>query len=125
MESVVQVRRSVGNPPLPLTVNLVEAVGASMKQAGYTSAKAYMSRAEQEHVLTYGAKPDAKTLLCMKNVLRSITRGAGAPALKTGFVIEQLCHLPEQKLTTATPSLFDSDIDDGIILPLHMTITGT
>lgn len=38
-----------GIPPLPLTRELVVAIGSSMKTGGYRSAEQYFSQAKQEH----------------------------------------------------------------------------
>ena len=93
--------------PLPLCPTLVRAVGASLKQGKYKSAKEYFARARQEHVKQLDFYPSAATVACIQSTVRSIERGLGGASPKEGFAIELLATaVPElslePKTTTAT-----------------------
>ena len=80
-------------PPIPITRQLLLAVGASMKYAGYRSPKNYFYKAAQVHreVLQQDLPPHLHLLL--QKILRSITRGQGPTPFKDSFELE-LFHIP-------------------------------
>ena len=80
-------------PPIPITRQLLLAVGASMKYAGYRSPKNYFYKAAQVHreVLQQDLPPHLHLL--MQKILRSITRGQGPTPFKDSFELE-LFHIP-------------------------------
>ena len=82
--------RAWEQPPIPLTVKLIEAVGASFKAGTYRSARQYVSRAREEHVAVTGCMVPAMVESAIANVLRSIERGIGPSRLKDGFAVELL-----------------------------------
>ena len=79
--------------PIPITDELVLAVGASLKNGGYRSSKNYLSRAMQEHRDQCINPLPASTLALMAKVTRSINRGIGPTTLKDSFELE-LFHTP-------------------------------
>ena len=84
-------------PAWPLTPELVERVGASLKAGGYKSAKLYFSAARREHVVRHGEIP-IEVELSMKDAIRSIERGLGPSKLKDSFdltLLRQLWHHPD------------------------------
>jgi hypothetical protein len=75
-------------PPLPVTSELIEKIGASLKAGGYKSAENYFCRAKDEHIsqLRIALPPDVPSAI--KKATRSIKRGAMAAKLKKAFRIE-------------------------------------
>ncbi len=71
----------MGLPPLPLTRELVLAVGSSMKSGGYRSAEQYFSQAKQE-------RREHGIQMLIKKVERSVTRGTGTQQLKDAFEVD-------------------------------------
>ena len=79
-----------GMPPLPLTRELVVAIGSSMKTGGYRSAEQYLSQAKQEH-REHTRRPVPEDIaMLIKRVERSITRGTGTQQFKDAFEVELL-----------------------------------
>ena len=78
--------------PWPLTPELIERVGASMKAGGYKSAKLYFSAARREHVVRHGDVP-IEVELGIKDAIRSIERGLGPSKLKDSFDLTRLRNL--------------------------------
>ena len=78
-----------GLPPLPITTDLVNAIGASLKQGRYRSAPQVFSMARQQHV-TLVKQLSMDIELLIKQTLRSIERGLGPPTLKDAFTVEDL-----------------------------------
>ena len=68
--------------PIPITDELVLAVGASLKNGGYRSSKNFFSRAMQEHRDQCINPLPASTLALIAKVTRSINRGIGPTTLK-------------------------------------------
>ena len=84
-------------PPWPLTPDLIEKVGASLKAGGYKSAKLYFSAARREHVVRHGDIP-VEVELSRKDAVRSIERGLGPSKLKDSFdltLLRTLWDLPD------------------------------
>ena len=79
--------------PLPLTDELVLAVGASLKHGGYRSSKNYFNRAQQEHREVCGTPLPPCTAALIAKVTRSINRGIGPTTFKDSFEPE-LFHSP-------------------------------
>ena len=79
--------------PIPITDELVLAVGASLKNGGYRSSKNYFSRAMQEHRDHCINPLPESTLALITRVTRSINRGIGPTTLKDSFELE-LFHTP-------------------------------
>ena len=85
-----EIARAWGLPPLPVTPELVQKIAASFKAAGYRSAALYFHVAKQTHLQQYGAPINIYTKQCIKDYIRSITRGLGTDQMKTGFFLENL-----------------------------------
>ena len=79
--------------PIPITDELVLAIGASMKHGRYRSSKNYFLRAQQEHRDNINEPLSDKTLALITRVIRSINRGIGPTPLKDSFEVE-LFHTP-------------------------------
>ena len=79
-----------GLPPLPLTVQLVHRVGASLKRGGYRSAEQYFSTARLWHVQEHNQEVPPAVALAIRQTCRSILRGLGGPARKDAFRLEGL-----------------------------------
>ena len=79
--------------PVPLTEELVLAVGASLKHGGYRASKNYFSRAQQEHREVCGTEVPPKITALIAKITRSINRGIGPTAFKDSFELE-LFHSP-------------------------------
>ena len=79
--------------PIPITDELVLAIGASMKHGKYRSSKNYFLRAQQEHRDNINEPLSDKTLALITRVIRSINRGIGPTPLKNSFEVE-LFHTP-------------------------------
>ena len=75
--------------PLPLTVELVQAVGASFKKGGYRSAQLYYSTARKNHILHHGRVP-AEVDISIQDAIRSIEWGQGPGKLKDGFSLSEV-----------------------------------
>ncbi|CAE7265094.1 DNMT3A [Symbiodinium sp. CCMP2592] len=85
-------------PPLPVTVELIDKVGALLKQARYRSAAQYYSVAKGEH-RAQGHDWSPALDHAVAQAVRSITRGMGPSAAKLDFPLE------------ACSRQFDSDIE--------------
>jgi len=81
-----------GLPPIPITRELLLAVGAS----GYRSHKNYFYKAAQVHRETLGQDIPPDPHLLMQKILRSIKRGQGPTPFKDAFELE-LFHVPLQR----------------------------
>ena len=107
-----------GLQPLPLTVELVQAIAAALKQAGYRSAEQYFSIAKQHHIEETRSLPQQDVLLAIRRATRSVARGLGGPARKDAFRIEGLAparlHAPSQSVVR------QEDIAD----PLRLALLG-
>eukprot|EP00971_Amphidinium_carterae_P180015 3570740-Amphidinium_carterae.1 len=68
--------------PLPVTKELVHAIGASLKAGRHKSADQYYTRAVQEHTDRVGQRPSHDVLLAITDATRSIRRAAAATARK-------------------------------------------
>ena len=79
--------------PIPITDELVLAIGASMKHGKYRSSKNCFLRAQQEHRDNINEPLSDKTLALITRVIRSINRGIGPTPLKDSFEVE-LFHTP-------------------------------
>ena len=77
-----------GLDPLPLTVQLVDKMGAAFKAGRYRSANLYFCRARQEHVDKYKTHLSADVEAAIKHANRSITRGMGPDKPKDSFCLE-------------------------------------
>ena len=80
-------------PPIPVTRELLLAVGASMKYAGYRAPKNYFYKAVQVHREVLQQDLPTHLHLLMQKILRSITRGQGPTPFKDSFELE-LFHIP-------------------------------
>ena len=87
------IAKAWGLLPIPITDELVLAVGASLKNGGYRSSKNFFSRAMQEHRDQCINPLPASTLALIAKVTRSINRGIGPTTLKDSFEPE-LFHTP-------------------------------
>ena len=76
--------------PLPLTVYLVDKMGAAFKAGGYRSAHLYFCRARQEHVDRYKAEPTPDVDAAIQHAKRSCNRGMGPDKPKDSFCLEVL-----------------------------------
>ena len=76
--------------PLPLTVFLVDKMGAAFKAGGYRSAHLYFCRARQEHVEKYKADPSPDVDAAIQHAKRSCNRGMGPDRPKDNFCLEVL-----------------------------------
>lgn len=74
--------------PIPITDELVMAVGASLKHGGYRSSKNYFMRAQQEHRDQINEPLSERNLALIARVTRSINRGIGPTPLKDSFELE-------------------------------------
>ena len=74
-------------PPLPVTVDLIDKVGALLKQARYRSAAQYYSVAKSEH-RAHGHDWPASLDHAVAQAVRSITRGMGPSSAKLDFPLE-------------------------------------
>lgn len=63
--------------PLPITDELVLAIGASLKHGGYRSSKNYFSRAQQKHEVILQNHCQKGHFALIAKVTRSINRGIG------------------------------------------------
>ncbi len=95
-------------PGLPLTVELVNAVSASLKKGKYRSADQYIGRAIQEHKQLIGEIP-MPVQLAIKDANRSLARGIGTTAFKDSFKVETLRSLVltlhhNERTTSCLPS---------------------
>ena len=61
-------------PAIPLTLDVIEKVSASLKEAGYRSARQYFARACREHVLQMQVEVPPEVLLKMRDAIRSSER---------------------------------------------------
>ena len=57
MKTWTKIAAAWNMPPLPITVELIKALGASFKRGGYRSAHLYFGTAKKQHVLKYVLKP--------------------------------------------------------------------
>ena len=78
--------------PMPITADLLRAVGASFKEGGYRSSHLYFSTAKKQHVLRFGGFP-ADLEVVMQDVIRSIERGQGPSKLKDSFSVQALSKI--------------------------------
>ena len=82
-------------PPMPITAELLRAIGASFKEGGYRSSHLYFSTAKKQHVLQFGSF-SADLEVVMQDVIRSIERGQGPSKLKDSFSVHALARIDLQ-----------------------------
>ena len=82
---------AAGLPPIPITVQLVDAIASALRAAGYRAPKNIFSRACQAHVETLNEAVPPAVQLRIKQVCRGIVRDSGGGLLKQAFLLE---HLP-------------------------------
>ena len=82
-------------PPLPVTIDLVDKIGAAFKAGKYRSAKLYFCRARQEHVDKYHARLAPDVEAAITRAIRSINRGMGPDKPKDSFQLERLRDLDQ------------------------------
>ena len=95
--------------PVPLTEELVIKVGASFKAGHYKSPQNYFSRALQEHRQMTKQHPTPFVQALIKNVIRSITRGAGPTAFKGSFEVELLNRSYDLNALCREPTYWSED----------------
>ena len=95
--------------PVPLTEELVIKVGASFKAGHYKSPQNYFSRALQEHRQMTKQHPTPFVQALIKNVIRSITRGAGPTAFKDSFEVELLNRSYDLNSLCREPTYWSED----------------
>eukprot|EP00439_Symbiodinium_sp_Y106_P077835 s2127_g16.t1 len=83
--------------PLPLSVRLVNAIGASLRAGGYKSAKQIFGQARQEHIAGTKTAVPLEVLLKMAQVERAVERGQGPSKLKDSFFVEDIARLPQNQ----------------------------
>eukprot|EP00435_Cladocopium_sp_Y103_P060721 s29_g22.t1 len=87
-----QIAAAWGLPALPLTPELIKAVGASFKRGGYRSSHLYFGTAKKEHILQFGSiSQDLEVMI--KDVIRSVERGQGPSKLKDSFNLRDLAQI--------------------------------
>ena len=101
-----------GLPPLPITTDLVNAIGASLKQGRYRSAPQVFSMARQQHVTLVKQPLSMDIELLIKQTLRSIERGLGPPTLKDAFTVEDLASITCHPHSGPTPPHWIDDTYD-------------
>lgn len=92
MKTWNQIAQAWGMPPMPMTIELIEAVGASFKQGGYRSAHLYFAAAKKDHTMREGSFPPDLEIK-IRDTIRSIERGQGPAKLKDGFDIQDLTNI--------------------------------
>ena len=92
MKTWRQIAQAWGLDPLPLTPELIKAVGASFKRGGYRSAHLYFGSAKKEHIMQFGSLSQDLEIL-IKDVIRSIERGQGPSKLKDSFNLRDLAGI--------------------------------
>ena len=90
-----------GLPPVPITTDLVNAIGASLKQGRYRSAPQVFSMARQQHVTLVKQPLSMDIELLIKQTVRSIERGLGSPTLKDHLILDPLSPIGSTTPTTA------------------------
>ena len=76
--------------PVPLSTDVSEKVGASLRKGGYRSSAQYFSRARKEHVQVTGMPVPAPVEIAIRDAIRSIERGMGNNAPKDAFRLDAL-----------------------------------
>ena len=92
MKTWTKIAKAWGLAPLPLTPQLIRAVGASFKAGGYRSAHLYFGTAKKQHIIAHGGISQDPEV-AMQDVIRSIERGQGPSKLKDGFPMMQLMQV--------------------------------
>jgi len=82
-----------GLQPIPLTVNLVRRMAASLREGGYRAVDQYFSRARQEHLRALGEAPSDVVEDAIKMYTRACQRGIGPHTFKDSFRFEHLAGL--------------------------------
>jgi hypothetical protein len=100
--------------PFRLSPELVKAVTAAMRSAGYRSIDSYVCIAKQEHVDRYGDIDMQLALTCTR-CIRSCKRGKGPPRKTEGLPLLRLSELEED----AGPW-----IADGPLFPRRLLVIG-
>ena len=117
---------SLGSPaqPLPLTVNLVRRMAASLGEGGYRAVEQYFSRARQEHLRSLGEAPSDVVEDAIKMYTRACQRGIGPSEFKDCFRFERLAGI---RALRAPPSREDigNVHDDECLWPTAMVVMGT
>ena len=108
-------------PPLPVTVDLIDKVGALLKQARYRSAAQYYSVAKSEH-RAHGYDWPASLDHAVAQAVRSITRGMGPSSAKLDFPLEVCSRSFEGDVVRAYSTLqvpeharIEAPADTGIV----------
>ena len=111
-------------PPLPLTPELIQAVGASFKRGGYRSASLYFSTARKEHILQYGTLSQDVEII-IKDVIRSIERGQGPSKLKDSFNLRDLATIDLSQESEAFRIDFNMVILGSFFLTREIELSAT
>ena len=108
-------------PPLPVTVDLIDKVGALLKQARYRSVAQYYSVAKSEH-RAHGYDWPASLDHAVAQAVRSITRGMGPSSAKLDFPLEVCSRSFEGDVVRAYSTLqvpeharIEAPADTGIV----------
>ena len=80
--------------PLPLTVEKVDSIGATLRAGGCISHKNYLSRAFSEAERANAIASSAAVRRVIKDASRACARGLGGLRQKSGLPLDQLHNLP-------------------------------
>ena len=78
---------------MPLTIELVDAVAASLRAGGYRSAAQIFSQASHEHISRMGTNVPPAIRLRVQRCVRATERGRGPSELKDSFIVEDLSSM--------------------------------
>ena len=113
-----------GLQPIPLTVNLVRRMAASLREGGYRAVDQYFSRARQEHLRAIGEAPSDVVEDAIKMYTRACQRGIGPHTFKDSFRFEHLAGLRSLRVPPSREDITNMH-DDQCMWPAAMVVMGT
>ena len=113
-----------GLQPLPLTMNLVRRIAASMREGGYHAVEQYFSRASQEHLRSLGEAPSDVVEDAIKMYTRACQRGIGPSGFKDCSRFERLAGIRALRVPPSREDISNMH-DDECLWPAAMVVMGT
>ena len=116
-----EVMQSWDRPPMPLDVEKVGFMAASLRAGRYRSAEPYFNRARIEHIRRFDKSPGPAVLDAIRQYARAVERGTGPSRLKDALQLQEIEDYIE--LPTAT-ELYTGDMQEAL-WPAGLVVLGS